>query len=99
MPARAPVQALRDQAGAAVVDVYRLWASRPSHGGDDLREVIDFASPLVPGHFRYDEHQMRGIGQTDGARTGRLLPDGLADDEQDSEQAHDRRGRSARGRC
>ena len=56
-------QALRDEAGSAIVDVYRLRSPRPPDSGDDLREVIYVAALVVSRHLLDDEHSC-GISQS-----------------------------------
>ena len=43
------------------VDLHRLRPSLAPHGGDDLREVVHVAAPLVLRHVADDQHSVRHL--------------------------------------
>src|ERR1035441_2137205 len=77
---------LSDFAAASVVDVYRVWTSRPSNSGDDLSQVLHVAASVVLCDVLDDKHAMRNLREATGARARGHLQNSMAHGEPDSPQ-------------
>ena len=69
--------------GRPVLDLYGVRAPRTSDGGDDLREVLHVAAPVVLRDVSRHEHSVWDLRQAARALARRVLPDGMADAQQD----------------